>query len=456
MIILFDKMQGLGNDFVFIKKGELKENLNFETRKFLCDRKFGIGCDTLVIYDVKDSEVNAEFFNSDGSLAEICMNASRCLGLLLEKKFCIKKFTLRSCEKVYKIEKFDDFFEINIGKPSFSHEKLGILNKNIDLNEIFSYLNLEKDEQKFFFDAKVISVGNPHLILFLKNSITDEKKFQDRKKIIGEKLEKFSLFQNRINVSFAKVINETEIQLEVFERGVGFTLACGSGACATAYAAYNLGLTKNNVTVHQPGGLLRIEILKDSSIIQKGPAKYVFEGKIDIDFQPRNSIEIYSDQMSFENFHSEKSPQKNSIKIYTDGACLGNPGPGGWAAILIFDNGNIEKISGGDPDTTNNRMELSAAINALKSIDVPSEIELFTDSTYVKNGITSWIKNWERNGWKNSENKSVKNKELWLELRVLEKRHTIKWHWVKGHNGNEFNEKVDELSRQEAMKFQKK
>ena len=137
------------------------------------------------------------------------------------------------------------------------------------------------------------------------------------------------------------------------------------------------------------------------------------------------------------------------IRVYTDGACLGNPGPGGWAAVVI-DGGEEKEFSGGEPLTTNNRMELSAAINALKNIPELSDVEIYTDSTYVKNGITSWIKNWEKNGWKNSQKEPVKNKELWLELLELSKKHKIQWQWVKGHSGDEFNERADKLARSQC------
>ncbi|MBE6446952.1 MAG: ribonuclease HI [Alphaproteobacteria bacterium] len=138
------------------------------------------------------------------------------------------------------------------------------------------------------------------------------------------------------------------------------------------------------------------------------------------------------------------------VKIYTDGACSGNPGPGGWGAVIVSDQGEQE-LSGKESNTTNNRMELLAAISALKFLKNPEEVELFTDSTYVKNGITSWIKNWQRNGWKNSEKKPVKNKDLWLELLEQTARHRIIWKWVKGHAGDELNEKADNLARNQCQ-----
>ena len=133
-------------------------------------------------------------------------------------------------------------------------------------------------------------------------------------------------------------------------------------------------------------------------------------------------------------------------KIYTDGACTGNPGPGGWGAV-IFDQDNKQKnISGSEKNTTNNRMELLAAIMSLKKIKTNSEVVIFTDSIYVKNGITEWMKNWKKNGWKNSSKKPVKNKDLWVKLDKLCEANSVSWKWVKGHSTNEFNNLADELA----------
>ena len=132
--------------------------------------------------------------------------------------------------------------------------------------------------------------------------------------------------------------------------------------------------------------------------------------------------------------------------IYTDGACSGNPGPGGWGAV-IFDNNNKQKnISGSEENTTNNRMELSAAIMALEEVNTNSEITIYTDSTYVKNGITEWVIKWKENGWKNSNKEPVKNKDLWEKLDNLCEQNTINWKWVKGHASNKYNNLADELA----------
>ena len=137
------------------------------------------------------------------------------------------------------------------------------------------------------------------------------------------------------------------------------------------------------------------------------------------------------------------------IKIYTDGSCLSNPGNGGWAAIINI-NGEIKKISGNEKNTTNNRMELMAPINALKNINSKDPIEIFTDSKYVKNGITEWINTWVLNNWKTSKKENVKNKDLWLELHKLNQSLNVKWNWVKAHAGDPLNEEVDMLAKKAA------
>jgi len=134
------------------------------------------------------------------------------------------------------------------------------------------------------------------------------------------------------------------------------------------------------------------------------------------------------------------------VVIYTDGACRGNPGPGGWGAILIYGNKQKE-ISGYEAETTNNRMELSAAVEALKALNQPCSVDIFTDSQYLRNGMTTWILNWRRNGWLGADKKPIKNQDLWKHLDLIAAKHEIKWHWVKAHNGNELNEKVDALAR---------
>ena len=132
--------------------------------------------------------------------------------------------------------------------------------------------------------------------------------------------------------------------------------------------------------------------------------------------------------------------------IYTDGACSGNPGSGGWGAVILDEEKNETNISGEEKSTTNNRMELMAPIMALRKIKKASKIIIYTDSIYLKNGITTWIKNWEKNGWKNANKKPIKNKDLWVTLDILSKEHVIDWKWVKAHAGNKYNEIADKLA----------
>lgn len=144
----------------------------------------------------------------------------------------------------------------------------------------------------------------------------------------------------------------------------------------------------------------------------------------------------------------------NIVVIYTDGACSGNPGPGGWGALLEY-KGKRKELCGGEAETTNNRMELTAAINAINSLKRRSTVELHTDSTYVKDGITKWMIGWKKNGWKTAAKKPVKNKDLWLALDDAISQHQIRWKWVKGHAGDPGNEKADELANKGMEKFKK-
>ena len=141
---------------------------------------------------------------------------------------------------------------------------------------------------------------------------------------------------------------------------------------------------------------------------------------------------------------------ENTVVIFTDGACSGNPGPGGWGALLHYRNTEKE-LSGGEAESTNNRMELMAAIMALESLTRPIKVCLYTDSTYVRDGITKWIHGWRKNGWKTAAKKAVKNVDLWQRLDLAAERHTIDWRWIKGHAGHPGNERADELAREASL-----
>ena len=138
--------------------------------------------------------------------------------------------------------------------------------------------------------------------------------------------------------------------------------------------------------------------------------------------------------------------ERPHVTIWTDGACSGNPGPGGWGAVLIA-NRHEKELSGGEAVTTNNRMELLAAISALEALKRPSLVDIHTDSQYLRGGITGWIKGWKRNGWRTADKSPVKNVDLWQRLDALAASHEVRWHWVKGHAGTELNERADALAR---------
>ena len=143
------------------------------------------------------------------------------------------------------------------------------------------------------------------------------------------------------------------------------------------------------------------------------------------------------------------------VIVHTDGACSGNPGPGGWGVILDY-NGTRKELSGGEAATTNNRMELMAAISALEALKRPCAVEMHVDSNYVKDGITKWIHGWKKNGWKTADKKPVKNAELWQRLDAALGTHKVSWHWVKGHAGHDDNERADELAREGMAPFKRR
>ena len=142
------------------------------------------------------------------------------------------------------------------------------------------------------------------------------------------------------------------------------------------------------------------------------------------------------------------------VVIHSDGGCHGNPGPGGWAATLSYGHHNRE-LSGGEPTTTNNRMELQAAIEALRALKEPCEVEFFTDSEYVKNGVTTWLATWKTNGWRTKSKKPVKNADLWRALDAATARHKVRWNWLKGHSGHDSNERCDLLANEAIAKIKK-
>ncbi len=151
---------------------------------------------------------------------------------------------------------------------------------------------------------------------------------------------------------------------------------------------------------------------------------------------------------------TRSADERKQVTAWTDGACSGNPGPGGWGVILVY--GEVEKeLCGGEQLTTNNRMELTAACVALESLKMPCLVDLWTDSQYVRGGITGWIHGWKKNGWKTSDRKPVKNADLWERLEAARLRHQVTWHWVRGHAGHDMNERADALARAGMAPFKK-
>jgi diaminopimelate epimerase len=268
-------MQALGNDFVMIDWPDGVERPKNDFFIKICNRVCGIGCDTVVVYNrIKSDVVTACFFNADGSEAEICGNAARCIGLLMENRFGLSECTIvTSNNKAYPVKKNDLRISVSMGKISLSLKDIGIQKENIDPLLMLNELELPDE----VCAASCASIGNPHLVLFYKNH-PNESEIES----IGKVLEKHPLFLNRINVSFATIKTKNEIKLSVFERGVGPTLACGSGACATVGLAYLHHFVEANVLVQQEGGCLEISIDDFQNIFQSGPASLVFSGRIEI------------------------------------------------------------------------------------------------------------------------------------------------------------------------------
>lgn len=286
MIINFHKMHGLGNDFVIIENrcfDDVRKLFEPKLLRHLADRKYGIGCDQLVVFYRENCFIHAYFFNNDGSSAEICGNASRCLGKLMKTHYKISKFTMVADKKDYDIQvNSDETVSVTMGLPNYKPKKIG-LTKEIETpwkldpkNDL--HLDNESLSKLKIINIGCVSIGNPHLILFVEEipTINDIEK-------IGAFLSTNPLFENGINVSFVKIISDNTVEQCSFERGTGITLACGSGACATAALAKKCNLLQGiqNI-VKQKGGDLKIHHNENGSITQTGIATYVFSGIIEV------------------------------------------------------------------------------------------------------------------------------------------------------------------------------
>ena len=267
----FLKAHGLGNDFVIFTEHS-KLNISKELVKFLSDRKKGVGCDLTVFLNKSEnnySDLVARFFNKDGSEAEVCGNALRCIGNYYFKKFNKTNVTVETNSGLIDIEKnISEKISVDLGKPNISWDKIPI---KIDVDT--QNLDFDFDYLKGGF---AVNVGNPHVIFFVDNLNESELK-KDSEKII-----KTNFFPSGVNVSIVKVLSRSKVNILTYERGVGITDACGSGAGASVFASNKLNFCDKNVEVSMAGGNLFVEITRDEHILTIGEAKDVFEGQINL------------------------------------------------------------------------------------------------------------------------------------------------------------------------------
>lgn len=267
----FLKAHGLGNDFVIFTKHS-KLNISKKLVKFLSDRKKGVGCDLTVFLNKSEnnySDLVARFFNKDGSEAEVCGNALRCIGNYYFKKFNKKNVTVETNSGLIDVEKnISEKISVDLGKPNISWDKIPI---KIDVDT--QNLDFDFDYLKGGF---AVNVGNPHVIFFVDNLNESELK-KDSEKII-----KTNFFPNGVNVSIVKVLSRSKVNILTYERGVGITDACGSGAGASVFASNKLNFCDKNVEVSMAGGNLFVEITRDEHILTIGEAKDVFVGQINL------------------------------------------------------------------------------------------------------------------------------------------------------------------------------
>ena len=269
MIINYIKMHGLKNDFIIIDARTKKIFLNKKNIKKISDRKKGLGCDQVVIIEKpkkKKTSAFIKFYNADGSITKACGNATRCVAFLLMKEYKTKKIASETESTL--LNAFlakNNQVSVDIGKAYFKWKQIP-LKRKININKI----NFNVDS---YIKPALVNVGNPHIIFFMKNL----KKINLKK--VGPKIEKNHLFPERINVNFAKILKNNKIELRVWERGVGITKACGTGASATAVAAIkNKLINKRICYIHMDGGKLKIEYKKNGHIVMTGPTKTIKKG----------------------------------------------------------------------------------------------------------------------------------------------------------------------------------
>ena len=271
MEIQFHKMHGLGNDFIIFKDSIALESVSEYQVKYLCDRKLGIGSDQLIICNKFSDHVKMKIYNNDGSIANFCGNATRCVAYLYlsSKNEENKSILIETGNSLLQCSLKNDLITVNIGSPLLNWDKIPLSNP-IKGNEIELPSEIIIDSKRI--RGFCINVGNPHIVIFVKNhdfNLAD----------IGSKIENLSYFPQKINVNFATIIDKNNIHLRVWERGAGLTLACGSGACASFYAAYKMNFVDNSVKVSFEIGCLNIR-LENENILMTGSYNYVFNGTV--------------------------------------------------------------------------------------------------------------------------------------------------------------------------------
>lgn len=276
----FCKMHGLKNDFIVIDNLDNNIKLSYNQIAFLCDRKAAIGADGLIlICKSNTADIKMEYYNSDGSVAQVCGNGLRCAAKYAYDNNIIKdvKLTIESCDKIYKCEitKTDDnneaeLISVNMGRAEFDKNKIPVKTEKESTLDIRLYI----DGAEIMFSAA--AMPNPHAVIIVDNL---DLEYIEK---IGSAIQNNEMFPQKVNANFAKINSDQNVELITYERGVGVTQACGSGACATAAVLNKKGLCKNKINIKMPGGEMTIEILKDNDIIMTGQAAAIFSGEINL------------------------------------------------------------------------------------------------------------------------------------------------------------------------------
>ncbi len=316
MELTFCKMHGAGNDFVVIDSRELNISGLFdigELARFLCNRRFGIGADQLlVLYFSAMADFKMAIFNADGSEVEMCGNGIRCLARYIwDRKLSVKDvLEIETLTGIIRPERIGNLVKVDMGEPVLEAEKIPVT-----LRSAASVIDYPLEISDHVFKITCVSMGNPHAVIFIDENVTEFPV-----SFYGPDIESHPLFPNKTNVEFVNVLNKKELKMRVWERGAGETLACGTGASASAVAAMLKGLTDRNVTIHLPGGDLAVDWPEDNHVYMTGPAVEVFEGRIKNlaqkrTDQRRHQREVCQTQLDFR----KKGESKD--KIYK-GTCI--------------------------------------------------------------------------------------------------------------------------------------